>query len=179
MLALLAAIAAVGFLIAFWILEFPVALIAIAVLCVAVVGVWFALTRRGAVRTIGLVIAIVSFAGIIVVLIWQGAVLELVGFAVASVIGVSAARFAQQTDPKTLQNVRVIGEPAPAPRRPVLLMNPWSGGGKVERFDLVEAARGRGVEPILLERGLDLRQLAIDAVGRGADAIGMAGGDGS
>ena len=31
----------------------------------------------------------------------------------------------------------------------------------------------------MLDRGLDLEQLARDAVARGADCLGMAGGDGS
>jgi hypothetical protein len=58
-------------------------------------------------------------------------------------------------------------------------MNAKSGGGNVERFQLVEEARRRGVEPIVLAPGDDLRQLAEQAVARGADVIGMAGGDGS
>jgi diacylglycerol kinase family enzyme len=57
-------------------------------------------------------------------------------------------------------------------------MNPRSGGGKVERFDLVGEARRRGIEPIVLEPGDDLRNLARDAA-RSAEVIGMAGGDGS
>lgn len=61
----------------------------------------------------------------------------------------------------------------------VLLMNARSGGGKVERFHLVEEAQRRGVSPVLLRPGDDLRALAEDAVARGADVIGMAGGDGS
>jgi diacylglycerol kinase family enzyme len=65
------------------------------------------------------------------------------------------------------------------PRHPVLIMNPWSGGGKVEKFNLVEECRSRGIEPVVLARGDDLLQLANDAVARGADVIGMAGGDGS
>ena len=64
-------------------------------------------------------------------------------------------------------------------RHGVLLMNPWSGGGKVERFDLEAEAAGRGVTPIVLRRGDDLRALAELAVAAGADVIGMAGGDGS
>ncbi|HTT51708.1 MAG TPA: diacylglycerol kinase family protein [Streptosporangiaceae bacterium] len=36
-----------------------------------------------------------------------------------------------------------------------------------------------GIRPVLLKPGDDLRQLAEDAVSQGADAIGMAGGDGS
>ena len=39
--------------------------------------------------------------------------------------------------------------------------------------------RERGIEPIVLRQGDDLLQLAEDAVARGADVIGMAGGDGS
>ncbi len=54
-----------------------------------------------------------------------------------------------------------------------------SGGGKVERFNLGEEARARGIEAIALEPGDDLAVLARDAVSRGADALAMAGGDGS
>ena len=61
----------------------------------------------------------------------------------------------------------------------MLLCNPWSGGGKVERFGLVDLAAELGVETVLLDHGLDLEQLARDAVERGADCLGMAGGDGS
>ena len=58
-------------------------------------------------------------------------------------------------------------------------MNPRSGGGKVERFGLVDLCRQRGIEPYVLRPGDDLRQVAEDAVARGADLVGMAGGDGS
>jgi diacylglycerol kinase family enzyme len=58
-------------------------------------------------------------------------------------------------------------------------MNPKSGGGKAERFQLAAECRKRGVEPVLLRPGDDVLQLAEDAVARGADMIGMAGGDGS
>jgi hypothetical protein len=54
---------------------------------------------------------------------------------------------------------------------PVLFYNPFSGGGKAERFALAEQARRRGIEPIELKRGDDLEQLVRDAVKRGADAI--------
>ena len=65
------------------------------------------------------------------------------------------------------------------PERPVLICNPKSGGGKVEQFDLVDRAKGLGVEVVMLEPGLDLEQLARGAVARGADCLAMAGGDGS
>ncbi len=69
--------------------------------------------------------------------------------------------------------------PATRARHGVLLMNAKSGGGKVERFDLPGECARRGIEPVLLAPGDDLRALAEDAVARGADVIGMAGGDGS
>jgi diacylglycerol kinase family enzyme len=57
-------------------------------------------------------------------------------------------------------------------------MNPRSGGGKVEKFDLEVEARRRGVTPVVLGPDDDLRELAERAAGH-ADVIGMAGGDGS
>jgi diacylglycerol kinase family enzyme len=65
------------------------------------------------------------------------------------------------------------------PTTPVLIVNPRSGGGKAVRFDLVEQSRVRGIEPILFEAGQDLTEIATAAVRNGADALGMAGGDGS
>lgn len=64
-------------------------------------------------------------------------------------------------------------------QRPVLIVNRWGGDGTAERCGLLAEAQARGVETVVLERGDDLRRLAEDAVARGADAIGMAGGDGS
>jgi diacylglycerol kinase family enzyme len=61
----------------------------------------------------------------------------------------------------------------------VLFYNPKSGGGKAERFGLAGEARDRGIEPIELTRGADLAELVRDAVADGADALAMAGGDGS
>jgi diacylglycerol kinase family enzyme len=47
------------------------------------------------------------------------------------------------------------------------------------QFELPEQARKRGIEPVMLQPGDDLEALARDAVRRGADVLGMAGGDGS
>lgn len=66
-----------------------------------------------------------------------------------------------------------------APARATLIMNLKSGGGKAERFRLEDEARARGIEPVVLRPGDDLEQLARDAVAGGAEALGMAGGDGS
>ena len=72
-----------------------------------------------------------------------------------------------------------ISRRAPRPRRPVLILNPGSGGGKAARFELAGEARSRGIEPIVFGPGADLERLACEAVADGADALAMAGGDGS
>ena len=68
---------------------------------------------------------------------------------------------------------------ADRPRRPVLFVNPKSGGGKATRAGLSERARELGVNVIVLRPDDDLAALVDDAVARGADALGAAGGDGS
>jgi diacylglycerol kinase family enzyme len=65
------------------------------------------------------------------------------------------------------------------PKRPVLFVNPRSGGGKAARAGVAEQARARGIETLVLEAGQDLASLVREAVASGADALGMAGGDGS
>jgi diacylglycerol kinase family enzyme len=104
--------------------------------------------------------------------VWALAVV-LACIAGADVLGVLALRW---------EVGQALGErwhQAPPTRNGVVIMNPWSGGGKVEKLRLADEARLRGIEPMVLERGDDLRALAEAAVDRGADALGMAGGDGS
>jgi diacylglycerol kinase family enzyme len=82
----------------------------------------------------------------------------------------------QRTSAQTAHRYARAAEPA---RNGVLIINPHSGGGKAERFNLLEEAGRRSIEPVVLEPGDDLSELARRAVTRGADVIGMAGGDGS
>jgi diacylglycerol kinase family enzyme len=63
--------------------------------------------------------------------------------------------------------------------QPTLFVNPNSGGGKASRARVAERARERGIEVIELVPEQDLAELVEEAVARGADALGMAGGDGS
>jgi diacylglycerol kinase family enzyme len=69
--------------------------------------------------------------------------------------------------------------PVDSARRPVLFINPTSGGGKAERARLADLARERGIEPVALARGQDVEGLIQGALASGADALGVAGGDGS
>jgi len=61
----------------------------------------------------------------------------------------------------------------------VLFVNPRSGGGRAARARVAERARDRGIEVTVLQPGDDLGQLVATAVASGADALGIAGGDGS
>jgi diacylglycerol kinase family enzyme len=65
------------------------------------------------------------------------------------------------------------------PRRPVLFVNPKSGGGKAARAGLAARARELGIDAITMRPGDDLSALAAAGVADGADALGAAGGDGS
>ncbi|TCO28036.1 diacylglycerol kinase family enzyme [Kribbella steppae] len=65
------------------------------------------------------------------------------------------------------------------PQRPVLFVNPRSGGGTAARAEVAERARDRGIETVIFAPGQSLEALAREAVANGADALGVAGGDGS
>jgi len=74
---------------------------------------------------------------------------------------------------------RSVWRPAARPRRPVLLINPRSGNGRATRAALAEHAREQGIEAVVVAPEQSLEGLVREAVERGADALGMAGGDGS
>ena len=82
-------------------------------------------------------------------------------------------------NPSQRQLSRYGWRPADPPRRPVLFINPRSGDGKAVRAGLAERARDTGIEAVMLAPGQDLAALAGEAAAAGADALGMAGGDGS
>jgi diacylglycerol kinase family enzyme len=65
------------------------------------------------------------------------------------------------------------------PQRPVLFINTRSGGGTAARVGVGEHARDRGVDVVTLTAEQTLAEVVRNAVARGADALGMAGGDGS
>ena len=81
--------------------------------------------------------------------------------------------------PSRRQLARYGWRPADPARRPVLFINPRSGDGKAARAGLAERAREKGIEAAVLTPGQDLAALAREAAAGGADALGMAGGDGS
>ena len=77
------------------------------------------------------------------------------------------------------QSVRDGWRPADPPERPILFVNPKSGDGTAVRAALADRARERGIEVTVLDANQRLAALVGEAVAGGADALGMAGGDGS
>jgi diacylglycerol kinase family enzyme len=152
--------------------QFPRGLIVVAGLVLAFAAAWYALTRTGGARLLGSGVAILAAAGIVAALIAGGD-----HFAQALVFVVSLGLMVLAT--RSAFRIPAVLDPAPDPRRPVLFYNPKSGGGKAEKFHLADEAWARGIEPIELTLGTDLEQLVRGAVADGADALAMAGGDGS
>jgi diacylglycerol kinase family enzyme len=155
-------------------------LLVLAALGLAGAGLWLAATRRGMARLLGIGVAVVALAGGVVALIAQDVIDELVALVVAIAVFGAASRMALRRSqiPERADSTHPAARPARA-RSAVLLINPKSGGGKAERFDLAGEARKRGIRAVVLERGDDLLELAEQALNDGADVIGMAGGDGS
>ena len=152
--------------------QFPRGLIVFGCVVLALSAGWYGLLRRGTARMAGIGLAAAGLVAPVVILLTDGDhVIEAVLIGAGLVLSVVAVRGAFRR--------KVTLPTAPRPERPVLLYNPKSGGGKAERFSLAEEARARGIEPIELAKGTDLAQLVRKAVAEGADALAMAGGDGS
>ena len=153
------------------VVRFPLALLALACVAGAVAVAWVALGRPRAVRTAGLAVAALLLAGSVALAVVEDVLVENL-IILAALAGSAAAA-------KRAFRVHVRLSPAQRPERPVLFYNPRSGGGKAERFHLPDEARRRGIEPVQLSPGDDLESLVREAVAGGADALAMAGGDGS
>ena len=149
-------------------------------LLISVTGCWYVVSRRGVIRIVSAVVAVAALAAVIVgIFLADLAIWRVLVIIALSVLSVWSARYALHRSVRRLRADQAQAAVAARPRHPVLIMNPKSGGGKAERFHLADECRKRGIEPVVLRPGDDLLQLAEDAVRRGADVIGMAGGDGS
>jgi len=178
--ALLLLVAAVVLLVAGTVRNLGPLLLILLGLLIAVTAGWYAVSRRGLARWVALGLLAVS----LVPLIWGIVIADLIPIRIIitlalAALSVGCARVAlNRTVREWRESMRALPA-APRPAHPVLIINPKSGGGKAERFRLADECSARGIEPVLLRPGDDLLQLARDAIARGADVIGMAGGDGS
>jgi diacylglycerol kinase family enzyme len=141
-------------------------------------AVWWALAYKGPVRWLAITLAVAVPLGVLALYTSYRQVryvvlsLGLLGLALA------AGRAALRRDaiPERMREHQVL-----PPRRPFLIMNPRSGGGKVTRFGLKDKAEALGATVALLDGPgpVDVAALARQAVADGADLLGVAGGDGT
>jgi diacylglycerol kinase family enzyme len=174
-----ALILAVVFLLGFlsMVVDDPIGFV-LAPVCVFVIAFfgWLFVTTRGYRRLLGAP----GVIPLVVLLLWAyDHKVALPVLIVVLVLFGLLARYAVRHARTPMHIARRHAVPAEPAHRGVLIINPNSGGGKAERFNLPEEARRRKIEPLLLGRDDDLCELATRAATGGADVIGMAGGDGS
>ena len=152
--------------------QFPRGLVVLALIVAALAAAGFGLLRTGILRLLGAGLAVAAVAAAVVLLLTRGEnLLEGVLIVAGLALTVLTAKFAFRA--------KVELPTATPPRRAVLFYNPKSGGGKAEKFRLADEARARGIEPVELTFEVDLEVMVRNAVDAGADALAMAGGDGS
>jgi diacylglycerol kinase family enzyme len=146
---------------------------------VSLAAAYFFLSRRGMVRWLSLAVFVLTPIAVIAVfalrnLLWVAVV--------AAAIWLLASMTARLALVRDHPDWRMPEHPAEPPaRHPYLIMNPKSGGGKVEKFDLKRKAEELGAEVFLIDGSepVDVAKVAREAVAQGADLLGVAGGDGT
>jgi diacylglycerol kinase family enzyme len=146
---------------------------------VTLAAAYFFLSRRGVWRWLSLAVFVLTPIAVIAVfalrnLLWVAVV--------AAAIWLLASLTARLALVRDHPDWRMPEHPAEPPaRHPYLIMNPKSGGGKVEKFDLKRKAEEIGAEVFLIDGSepVDVAKVAREAVARGADLLGVAGGDGT
>ena len=153
-------------------------LVGLAGLALTAAAVWWALAHKGLARWLAVALAVAAPLTVLILytrarLTWV--VLLALGL-LALAIAAGRAALGRDAIPEKLPEYDV-----PPPRRPYLIMNPRSGGGKVTRFGLKDKAEALGAEVAVLEGSgtVDVGELARRAVADGADLLGVAGGDGT
>ncbi|WP_374967829.1 diacylglycerol/lipid kinase family protein [Terrabacter sp. BE26] len=152
-------------------------LVACAVVLFVVAG-YSVLAFRAWRRALGVLVLVAVPVGLVVVLLLNELVLPVIVCVAVLALAVGAGRIAltpEAADEGMPEHV------VPPPQHPFVIMNPRSGGGKVARFDLRAKAEALGAEVAMLEGSetIDVAELARQAVARGADLLGVAGGDGT
>ena len=137
---------------------------AIVLVGVALVAAWYVVAAHGVIRLIAMIVAVAAIAIAFVTLLRNHSIGDLVLLAVLVVAFGVLARVTLRNDPSTIANEPSRGTSVGAAQRPILIMNPWSGGGKANEA-FAAAAHERGIETVMLQRGDDLEQLARDALG--------------
>jgi diacylglycerol kinase family enzyme len=151
----------------------------LAAAAVALGAAYFFLSQRGVWRWLALavfvlapvaVIVVYAFAALLWVAIASAAAWLLAGVTARSALAGEVADWRMPED-----------RDVPPAAHPFVIMNPRSGGGKVGKFDLQRKAEALGAEVFLMSgpEPVDVAAVARQAVARGADLLGVAGGDGT
>ncbi|RZB20366.1 diacylglycerol kinase [Streptomyces sp. F001] len=151
--------------------------VGLAGLALTAAGAWWMLTHTGWVRVLAALL--VGAAPVTALVLYAAAGLLWVVLVSLGLwaLALFAGRAALVEGTASGMPERSVGRP----EHPFLIMNPRSGGGKVEKFHLAEKARELGAEVVVLdpERHQDVAEMARRAVRDGADLLGVAGGDGT
>ena len=146
---------------------------------VSLAAAFFFLSRRGVWRWLSLAVFVLTPIAVIAVFAFRNLLWVAV---VAAAIWLLASMTARLALARDHTDWRMPERPAAPPaRHPYLIMNPKSGGGKVEKFDLKRKAEELGAEVFLIggSEPVDVAKVAREAVAQGADLLGVAGGDGT
>ncbi len=149
--------------------HFPRGLFLVLMMTVAVVAASSAALRTGVERVLWAGVAVVAVAASLTILVSDLLVSLAVVVVAAGAVACAGAAL----------RIRVRLPSAPAPKRPAMIYNPKSGGGKATRFKLADEARKRGIEPVELSWEIPLAELVEDLIARGVDGLAVAGGDGT
>ena len=147
----------------------PRGLFVVGLLGIAAVGAWYAIVGPS-LRIAGVTATVIGLGGSIWLML-DGRIVDELALILAAVVCSICTRAAFWASADLA--------PVAPPAHPVLFFNPRSGGGKAKRFGLAEEATRRGFATVELRAGDDLEVLVRTAVADGADALAMAGGDGS
>ncbi|MCP2294202.1 Diacylglycerol kinase family enzyme [Nocardia amikacinitolerans] len=145
---------------------------------VTVAALYWFLTTHGPLRWVSVAIAVLTPIVVFVLFVRAHLLWVVLVACAATLLTVVCARAALRgRNPQET----ATEYPAPPAFHPFLIMNPRSGGGKVAKFDLRRKAEELGAEVVMLEGPdtIDVVTVAREAVARGADLLGVAGGDGT
>ncbi|MFF5446463.1 diacylglycerol/lipid kinase family protein [Streptomyces sp. NPDC012888] len=155
----------------------PLVVVGLAGLCLTAAAVWLVLAHRGPVRWLAAFLLVAAPVAVVVWYLRAGLLWVVLCVVLLWALAVTAGRAALADEGRS----RMPERRAEPPERPFIIMNPRSGGGKVGTFRLREKAEALGAEVVLLDprHPQDVAALAHRAVDRGADLLGVAGGDGT
>lgn len=153
--------------------------VGLAAAAVSLAAAFFFLSRRSVLRWLSAAAFVLAPSAVLAVYAIAGLLWVAAASAAAWLLAAMTARLALAGG---RPDWRMPEHPArPPATHPFLIMNPKSGDGKVQRFDLKRKAEDLGAEVFLMDgpEPVDVAAVAQQAVARGADLLGVAGGDGT